>query len=90
MAVSLVVRLLSQRSQIVVELITTCFSFLLFAVLSWQALLFAGDLHKAHEVSLTLELPYYPFVYGLSFAAASVCLVLLADLVHHMKKALKR
>lgn len=86
-AVSLVVRLLNPRLQLIIEWITTFFSLILFGVLSWQAFLFAGDLRTAKEVSLTLELPFYPFVYGMSFAAGSVCLVFLAELVQHTKKA---
>ena len=89
-AVSLFVRLLTQRVQSVISIITTFFSLTLFTVLSWQALLFANDLRAANEVSLTLELPFYPFVYGMSFAAATVCLVLLVDLVHYLKTVLKK
>ena len=89
-AVSLIVRLLNQKIQLIIESITTFLSLILFGVLSWQALLFAGDLRAAHEVSLTLELPFYPFVYGMSFAVAAVCLVHLSELVHYTKKALKR
>jgi hypothetical protein len=57
-------------------------------MLSWQSVLFANDLKAAKEVSMTIELPFYPFVYGMSFAAAAVCLVLLVNLVQHVKKAL--
>jgi len=89
-AVSLFVRLLTQRVQSVISIITTFFSLTLFTVLSWQALLFANDLRAANEVSLTLELPFYPFVYGMGFAAATVCLVLLVDLVHYVKTVLKK
>lgn len=79
-AVSLIVRLLPRRVQAVIETITTVFGFTFFVLLSWQSLLYAGELHKRGEVSLTLQLPFYPFVYGIGFASAAVCLVLLVDL----------
>ena len=89
-AVSLVVRLLNRRLQIIIEWITTFLALILFGVLSWQAFLFAGDLRATKEVSLTLELPFYHFVYGLSFAAGAVCLVFLAELIQQTQKVFKK
>jgi len=79
-AVSLIVQLLPKRGQALIGTITKSFGFILFALLSWQSIMYANDLRASGEVSLTLQLPFYPFVYGISFAAASVCLVLLVDL----------
>ena len=89
-SVSLAVRLLPPRLQALIGVITTSFGLLLFSMLSWQSVLFANDLKAAKEVSMTIELPFYPFVYGMSFAAAAVCLVLLVNLVQHVKKALEK
>ena len=85
-AVSLVVRLFPQRIQDLIDTITGIFSFILFTLLSWQSVLYANDLRTSGEVSLTLELPFYPFVYGISFAAAVVCLVLLVDIITNIAK----
>jgi TRAP-type C4-dicarboxylate transport system permease small subunit len=79
-AVSIVVRLFPKRVQAVIETITTLFGIIFFILLSWQSVLYAGDLQARGEVSLTLQLPFYPFVYGIGFASAAVCLVLLVDL----------
>ena len=79
-AVSLIVQLLSKKVQALIRVITTSFGFIFFALICWQSILYANDLRSSGEVSLTLELPFYPFVYGISFAAAAVCLVLLTDL----------
>ncbi len=87
-AVSLVVRLLPPRLQSLVGVITTSFGLILFGVLSWQSILFANDLRAAKEVSMTIEVPFYPFVYGISFAAAAACLVLLVELGQHVTKVL--
>lgn len=85
-AVSLIVQLLPQKTQALVDIITGIFALILFSLLSWQSVLYANDLRASGEVSLTLELPFYPFVYGISFAAAAVCLVLLADLISNLGK----
>ena len=87
-AVSLIVRLFSRRLQGLIESITNSFGFILFALIAWQSLLYANDLRSTGEVSLTLELPFYPFVYGIGFSAAAVCLVLLADVFKNLTKVL--
>ncbi len=85
-AVSLIVRLLPQRMQAIIGSITTLFGLILFALLSWRSVLHANDLRVSGEVSLTLELPFYPFVYGIAFASAAVCLVLVLELSNHVVK----
>jgi len=79
-AVSLIVQLLPKRAQALIGSITSSFGLIFFALICWQSILYANDIRTSGEVSLTLELPFYPFVYGISFAAAAVCLVLLTDL----------
>jgi len=85
-AVSLIVRLLPERIQNIIGSITGTFGIILFALLSWQSVLYANDLRASGEVSLTLQLPFYPFVYGIAFASFAVCLVLVLELSNHVVK----
>lgn len=85
-AVSLVVRLLPQRLQGLIEMLTGAFGFILFALVAWRSVLYANSLRATGEVSLTLQLPFYPFVYGIGFSAVAVCLVLLTDLFKNLMK----
>jgi TRAP-type C4-dicarboxylate transport system permease small subunit len=85
-AVSIVVQLLPQRIQALVESITSGFGFIFFALIAWRSVLYASTLQHSGEVSLTLRLPFYPFVYGIGFAAAAVCLVLLTDMGKSLMK----
>ena len=89
-AVSLVVRLFSERVQAIIESVTNVLGLILFAMISWQSVLYANDLRASGEVSLTLQLPFYPFVYGIAFSAAAVCLVLLKDLFKNLVKVFSR
>ncbi len=85
-AVSIVVRLLPPKIQDIIACITNTFALVLFSILAWRSVVYAYDLRASNEVSMTLELPFYPFVYGLGFAAAAVCLVLLVELSQNLGK----
>ncbi len=52
----------------------------LFAVLAWNLMRLGCDLRESGEVSPTLELKYYPFVFGLAAAAVLQALVLLCHI----------
>lgn len=81
-AVSLVVQLLPGRLQAVVESILAVIGIMLFALIAWQSALYALDCQRSGEVSLTLQLPFYPIIYGVAFGAGVVCLVLLVDFLN--------
>ena len=85
-SVSFVVNLFPQRIQGLIESITNSFGLFLFALIAWQSVIYANELRLSGEVSLTLELPFYPFVYGIGFSAAAVCLILLSDLYKNLMK----
>lgn len=85
-SVSFVVSRFPNRIQSLIESITTLFGLFFFALIAWQSIIYANDLHASAEVSLTLELPFYPFVYGIAFSAGVVCLILLSDLFKNIMK----
>jgi len=89
-SVSFIVTLFPSRLQRVIECITSFFGLFLFVLIAWQSIIYANDLYASHEVSLTLELPFYPFVYGIGFSAAVVCLTLLSDLIKNVLKILEK
>ncbi len=59
---------------------------LLFVLLSWQSYDFGRTLQVSGEVSMTLGIPLYPFVYGIAFSCIVVFLVLL---LQYLKDILK-
>jgi TRAP-type C4-dicarboxylate transport system permease small subunit len=79
-AVSLIVRYFPRKVQGFIDALTSILGLVFFALLAWHSVQYANDLRVTGEVSLTLELPFYPFVYGVGFSAASVCLILITDL----------
>ena len=85
-AVSLIVRLLSEKLQAGFKIVTSSFGFILFSLISCQSIMYARELVESGEVSMTLELPYYPFVYGVAFASFAVCLVLVMTVIIELVK----
>lgn len=53
----------------------------LFAVISWQSILFAKEANKIGELSEVLKLPIAPFAAVVSAGCIALTLVLLADLI---------
>ncbi len=48
----------------------------LFAIISWNMFAMGIDMLRSGEVSLTLEMPFYPVVFGIGVACVTQCLVL--------------
>ena len=89
-AVSLVVRLLPSRLQGIIEIVTGVCVLILFILIAWRSALYAESLRVSREVSLTLKLPFYPFIYGIAFSAAVVCLVKVTDIYKSLLKVLSK
>lgn len=89
-SVSLILRLLPRKIQNIVESITNVFGLTLFVLIAWRSFLYANTLRDSGEVSLTLQLPFYPFVYGIGVSAVVVCLVLLKDLFGSLTRVLSQ
>ena len=80
-AVSLLVEHFSKKWQGIIELFVSVFSLLLFVLISWRSAVYARNFQLSGEVSPTLQLPFYPVVYGVAAAAADVSLVLMVDIL---------
>lgn len=85
-AVSLIVQLFPKRLQGIIEGVISIFGIILFGLIAWQSVLYGIDCQRSGEVSLTLQLPFYPVIYGLAVGAVVVCLVLLANLLEAIGK----
>ncbi|MDA8124854.1 MAG: TRAP transporter small permease [Deltaproteobacteria bacterium] len=55
--------------------------FILFALAGWNLLKFGWDLQKSGEVSLTLQMPFYPVAYGVGICCFVQCLVVICDII---------
>jgi len=72
---------LPKAVRVSVDVITRLLGIWLFALLGWNLLKMGMDFYRTGEVSLTLQLPFYPVAFGLGFCAFVQCLVLIAQLL---------
>jgi TRAP-type C4-dicarboxylate transport system permease small subunit len=76
-SVGFLVQKLPQGAQIVIDRINSGICTFLFGLVAWQSFAYATDLKRAGEVSMTLQIPIYPFVYGISLGCGLLAIVLL-------------
>ena len=60
---------------------TRCLGIGLFLMIGWNLILMGTDLFKSGEVSSTLQMPFYPIVYGIGVCCFIQALVLVGDIV---------
>jgi TRAP-type C4-dicarboxylate transport system permease small subunit len=70
-----------QKVQNIFNTTTRCAVILLFFLIGWNLLAFGWDLQKSGEVSLTLQMPFYPVAYGVGVSCFIQCLVMVLDIV---------
>jgi TRAP-type C4-dicarboxylate transport system permease small subunit len=71
----------SQKVRNVFNIATRCVVIILFFLISWNLIKYGMDLQKSGEVSLTLQMPFYPVAYGVGICCFVQCLVLICDIV---------
>jgi TRAP-type C4-dicarboxylate transport system permease small subunit len=85
-SVSLIVQHFPKKAQRIVEAVISMLGILLFIFIAWQSLVYGMDCRRTGEVSLTLELPFYPVMYGVAVGAGVECLVLFSDFLTAITK----
>ena len=58
----------------------------IFGILSWKSFVYGYSLYTSGEVSMTLQMPYYPFIYAISICSIVVALVLVMQLTKIVKE----
>ncbi len=84
--VDMFVKDLSPKKQAIIDTITNILAFALFFIMGWQTYLYALDLKKSGQVTMTLQLPSYYIVFFLSFCFFAFCAVILAEIFQHIQE----
>ncbi|MDP1845721.1 MAG: TRAP transporter small permease [Candidatus Moranbacteria bacterium] len=88
-AVELLMEKLPRRVQAGVDSVPSLIGAALFALITWQSMAYAADLKQSGEVSVTLTMPIYPFIYGIAAGSALLCLVLLVESLRSAAKTVQ-
>ena len=89
-SVEFIVQKLPKPVQIVIDGINSLLGAALFGLITWQSMLYGSNLMHTGEVSLTLQMPIYPFVYGIAIGSGMLCVVLLIDFLQSLKRTIQK
>lgn len=89
-AVDFLYRRVSKRYRPVLDVFNGFVSTAFFALLAWQSFIYAAELKNAGEVSLTIQVPVYPFVAGIGLNCTLLSVYLLLHFVRSTRGVFKR
>jgi TRAP-type C4-dicarboxylate transport system permease small subunit len=87
--VELLMAFLSVRVRGVVDTVTGVLSLAMFSLITWQLVLYADDMRRAGELSMTSLTPFYPYIYAIAFGCGLLCLVILVELIKSIAEVAK-
>ncbi len=76
-AVDFLVSKLSLKVQNLVDRVNSVICAGLFSLISWQSVFYALDTKNAGEVSMTLQMPIFPFIFGVAAGCGILSIVLI-------------
>ena len=85
-AVEFLVQKLPRKSQLAISATNDLIGAMLFGIIAWQSIVYAFNLKESNEVSLTIQLPIYPFACGIAIGCSLLCLILLLEFITSIKK----
>jgi TRAP-type C4-dicarboxylate transport system permease small subunit len=71
----------SQKVRNIFNISTRSMVAILFFLIGWNLIKFGIDLQQSGEVSLTLQLPFYPVAYGIGICCFVQCVVMVCDIL---------
>ncbi len=79
--VDFIISRFSKKIRNAFNIVTRCMVIWLFLMIGWNLIKYGMDLQKSGEVSLTLQMPFYPVAYGIGICCFIQCLVIGCDLL---------
>ena len=85
-AVEFLVRRFSRATQALTGACNALIGALLFAVIAWRSAVYGADLLDKGVVSMTIQVPIYPFIFGVAAGCALLCPVLLVEFLRAFRR----
>jgi TRAP-type C4-dicarboxylate transport system permease small subunit len=86
LAVEMIVSRLPMSFRKILDIVNHFLSLAVLAVITWQMLAYGKKVLRTGEFSPTLEIPLYPFLYGIAAAFGVASLIAFSDLVKGLMK----
>jgi len=83
-SVDLVVLGFSSTTRKILEAVNNFICMVFFALVAWRITFYATTLWRTGEVTETLRIVYYPFVYGVALGCATLSLIFLTSLLRSL------
>ncbi len=84
--VEILTRLLSERVQLIIDVITGVASLALFVIITWRMMVYSQTIKNSGEVSMNLEFPEYIIIFIVSLCFLVSCLHILQDIFKNIKQ----
>jgi TRAP-type C4-dicarboxylate transport system permease small subunit len=84
--VEILVRLLSKRKQIIIDIITQTISLVLFSLVTWQMFLYAEELKRTGEVSMNLQFEIHYIAYLITFGLLVFSITIVETIFENFKQ----
>ena len=84
--VEILVRILSEKTQTIIDICTGILSLILFSIISWRMAVYAHTMQESGEVSMNLELPEHAIIYVTAFCLVVFTLIILKDVIINIGK----
>lgn len=86
-AVDVLTRIFPQKTKVILNGFNALISMGFFAFASWEMARWATTIWETGEVTETLRIIYFPFIYGVAVGCGALALVLLIDFLKSLKDA---
>ncbi|UCF94201.1 MAG: TRAP transporter small permease [Desulfobacterales bacterium] len=84
--VEILVRMLSDRKQAIIDIVTGFLSLGLFALVTWRMTVYARTIEESGEVSMNLEFPIHIIIYIVAFCLLIFTLIIVQEIVQNIAK----
>ena len=88
--VDLVISRFSERTQALLECITSLLAFVLFGIATWRNVIHAGTAMNRNDVSAELFIPISPFILFVAIGIAVLTLVLFVQFIQSLSRVVKK
>lgn len=85
-SVEILIERLPERLQHFIDGVGSSISAVLFGLLAWQSAVYALEIKRSGEVSMTLQMPIYPFLLGIAVGCGLLFVVLILDMFRSFRR----